>query len=206
MEPAPPRRAAAGAAARRLGAGAGHDGERPHAHALQGGQPRDLCPRQGHARQGGRGDAALRGGSELSLRRAGRTGNATITADEGLYQSEPLRASFKGNVKVRTDDGLELESDSLKYWAKEGRLFSGDDVAFRRGVASGTATGMEYRTGEGLVLQSNVKVRLEDAAGPPDRHRVRDGHRVAASRGSSSSPTVSWPRRAGGRCGPTGCC
>ncbi len=118
---------------------------------------------------GKEGEATRLSGVEVSFPYVaqGRTGNATITADEGLYQSEPLRASFKGNVKVRTDDGLELESDSLKYWAKEGRLFSRDDVAFRRGVASGTATGMEYRTGEGLVLQSNVKVRLEDAAGPP---------------------------------------
>ena len=118
---------------------------------------------------GKEGEATRLSGVEVSFPYVaqGRTGNATITADEGLYQSEPLRATFKGNVKVRTDDGLELESDSLKYWAKEGRLFSRDDVAFRRGVASGTATGMEYRTGEGLVLQSNVKVRLEDAAGPP---------------------------------------
>jgi LPS export ABC transporter protein LptC/lipopolysaccharide transport protein LptA len=97
----------------------------------------------------------------------GRTGSATITADEGLYQSEPLRTSFKGNVRVRTDDGLELDSDSLKYWAKEGRLFSRDEVRFRRGVTSGSAKGMDYLTGEGLLLHAEVKVRIEDAAGPP---------------------------------------
>jgi LPS export ABC transporter protein LptC/lipopolysaccharide transport protein LptA len=96
-----------------------------------------------------------------------RTGNATITADEGLYQPAPLRASFNGNVKVRTDDGLELDSDSLKYWAKEGRIFSRDDVRFKRGVVSGSAKGMDYVTGEGLLLQADVKVRIEDAAGPP---------------------------------------
>jgi LPS export ABC transporter protein LptC/lipopolysaccharide transport protein LptA len=97
----------------------------------------------------------------------GRTGNATITAEEGLYQSEPLRATFRGDVKVRTDDGLELDSDSLKYWADEGRLFSRDDVRFRRGPASGTANGLDYRAGEGLVLHSNVKIHVEDATGPP---------------------------------------
>jgi lipopolysaccharide transport protein LptA/LPS export ABC transporter protein LptC len=97
----------------------------------------------------------------------GRDGNATITADEGLYQPEPLRASFRGNVKVRTDDGLELDSDSLKYWAKEARLFSREAVQFRRGAVSGTATGLDYRAGEGLALQADVKVRIEDGGGPP---------------------------------------
>jgi hypothetical protein len=97
----------------------------------------------------------------------GRAGNATITADEGIHQGEPLRASFRGNVKVRTDDGLELDSDSLKYWAKEGRLFSREDVRFKRGPASGTARGMDYRAEDGLSLQSEVRVRIEDGQGPP---------------------------------------
>jgi lipopolysaccharide transport protein LptA len=97
----------------------------------------------------------------------GRSGNATITADECVYQADPVRASFRGNVKVRTDDGLELDSDSLKYWAKEQRLFSREAVAFRRGVVSGSADGMDYEETSGLVLHRNVKVHIEDAAGPP---------------------------------------
>lgn len=97
----------------------------------------------------------------------GRPSTATILADECLYQPTPLRASFRGNVRVRTDDGFELESDSLKYWAAEGRMFSRDPVRFRRGRASGTARGMDYRQGEGLALNADVKLRFESDTAPP---------------------------------------
>jgi lipopolysaccharide transport protein LptA len=68
---------------------------------------------------------------------------------------------------VRTEDGFELWSETLKYWADEQRVFSRQAVRFQRGTASGTAGAMDYRTGEGLVLQPPVHVRLEDGAGPP---------------------------------------
>lgn len=97
----------------------------------------------------------------------GRPSTATIVADECLYQPAPLRASFRGNVRVRTDDGFELESESLKYWAEEGRMFSRDAVRFRRGRAKGSARGMDYRQGEGLALNADVKLRFESETGPP---------------------------------------
>jgi len=121
--------------------------------------------------------------------------NLTITADECLYQPSPVRASFRGQVHVQTDDGFELWSDSLKYWADEGRAFTRDDVRFERGTTSGTAHGMEYRTGQGLKLMEQVRLRLEDEAGPPtdieagsayasrEEHEVRFGGGVVARQG-----------------------
>jgi lipopolysaccharide transport protein LptA len=106
----------------------------------------------------------------------GRPSNATITADECLYQAAPIRASFRGHVHVRTDDGFELWSESLKYWSEEGRVFSRQGVRFQRGTASGTAGSMDYRTGEGLVLHGPVRLRLEDAAGPPTEIESATAH------------------------------
>ena len=118
---------------------------------------------------GREGDAMRLQGVEVTLPfvAQGKESSATISADECLYQPSPLRAAFRGNVKVRTDDGLELDSETLKYWGDEERAFTRDAVRFRRGTTSGTARAMEYRTGAGLSLQGDVRVRLEGGAGPP---------------------------------------
>jgi lipopolysaccharide transport protein LptA len=118
---------------------------------------------------GQEGDASRLLGVEVSLPFVadGRESNATITADECLYQTSPQRAAFKGNVRVKTHDGFELESDTLKYWGDEERVFTRDAVRFRRGTTSGSALGMEYRRGGGLSLGADVRIRLEEAAGPP---------------------------------------
>ncbi len=118
---------------------------------------------------GKEGDAMRLQGVEVSLPfvAEGREGNATITADECLYQTSPQRAAFKGNVLVKSDDGFELESDTLKYWSDGERLFTRDAVRFRRGTTSGSARGLEYQRGAGLSLGADVRLRLEDGAGPP---------------------------------------
>jgi lipopolysaccharide transport protein LptA len=118
---------------------------------------------------GKEGDATRLSGVEVSIPfvAEGRESRATITADECLYQMSPQRATFKGDVRVRTDEGFELDSDTLKYWADEERVFTRDAVRFRRGTTSGTARAMEYATGAGLSLHGDVRVRVEDGAGPP---------------------------------------
>jgi lipopolysaccharide transport protein LptA len=118
---------------------------------------------------GKEGDATRLSGVEVSIPfvAEGRESRATITAQECLYQMSPQRAAFKGDVRVRTDDGLELDSETLKYWADEERVFTRDPVRFRRGTTSGTARAMEYATGAGLSLFGDVRIRLEDGAGPP---------------------------------------
>jgi lipopolysaccharide transport protein LptA/LPS export ABC transporter protein LptC len=118
---------------------------------------------------GREGDAMRLQGVEVTLPfvAEGRASRATITADECLYQPAPQRASFKGNVRVRTDDGFELDTDTLKYWGDEERVFTRDEARFRRGRTSGSATGMEYKAGSGLSLLANVKLRIEDESGAP---------------------------------------
>jgi hypothetical protein len=92
----------------------------------------------------------------------------TINADECLFQPEPQRANFKGHVRTRTDDGFELDSETLRYHSQPSLEVRTDGaVAFRRGKASGTAGGLYYRKGEGVQLLAGVRLRLEEEAGPP---------------------------------------
>jgi lipopolysaccharide transport protein LptA/LPS export ABC transporter protein LptC len=125
----------------------------------------------------------------------GRASTATITADDCLYQPSSERASFRGNVHVKTDDGFALESESLEYWGDKDRVFTRDPVRFRRGGTSGSAQAMQYAAGKGLTLTGDVRVRVEDGAGPPaevesatawgsrDQRLVRFGGGVVARQG-----------------------
>jgi LPS export ABC transporter protein LptC/lipopolysaccharide transport protein LptA len=116
------------------------------------------------------GDAQHLDGVRLTLpyKSEDRTGTAVISSDECLYQEQPRKATFKGHVHVRTDDGFELDSDSLKYRSQpEVEIRSEDPVAFRRGTTSGTSRGIQYRQGGGVQLTSEVKLRIENEAGPP---------------------------------------
>ena len=122
--------------------------------------------------------------------RDGRASTATITADECLYQPQPQEASFRGNVQVRTDDGLELDTERLDYKADEGR---GPDRRRRRasGEARARAAPAGSTTGRreaSLDLKADVKLRLEDEAGPPTEieagaaRATRDERRVRLRR------------------------
>ena len=98
----------------------------------------------------------------------GKSQTATIRSDECVYQPQPLRVAFRGNVRLHTEDGLELETEQLDYSADEGTTKSDVDVRFRRGGSSGSGRGMEYRTQGGeLQLKENVRLRIEQEAGPP---------------------------------------
>ena len=118
---------------------------------------------------GREGESSRFEGVELTLPYVaeGRTATATITASEAQYLPTPLRLSFRGHVKLTTDDGFELESESLKYWGPEARAFTRDPVRFRRGATSGSADQMEYTADKGVWLGGHVLVRLEEEAGPP---------------------------------------
>ena len=102
--------------------------------------------------------------------REGRPGTVTITADECQYQQAVERAAFKGNVVLRTDDGFELESASLKYWGDKERAFSADPIRFKRGAIDGTALGFEYRAGSGVELRGDVRINVTPAAGGEPTH------------------------------------
>ena len=115
------------------------------------------------------GDIMLMRGVEVAMPfvNEGRSGTLTIRAEECQYQAGLQRAAFKGKVELRTDDGFELDSETLKYWGDKQRAFTGDPVRFKRGRLSGTATGLEYRPGAGVELRDQVRIRIEDPQGPP---------------------------------------
>jgi lipopolysaccharide transport protein LptA/LPS export ABC transporter protein LptC len=119
----------------------------------------------------GRQGAAMRlEGCEVTLPYVAeeRAETATIKADECLYEAGRERANFRGNVRVATSDGFELESATLDYRGDEGVVATADEVRFKRGRASGSGRGLEYRRdGDTVLLRENVKLRFEQEQGPP---------------------------------------
>jgi len=115
------------------------------------------------------GDTMLMRGVDASMPfvNEGRASVLKIQAEECQYQPSIERAAFKGKVVLRTDDGFELATETLKYWGDQQRAFTGDALSFKRGSLSGTATGLEYRPGSGILLRENVKVRIDDPQGGP---------------------------------------
>jgi lipopolysaccharide transport protein LptA/LPS export ABC transporter protein LptC len=108
---------------------------------------------------------------------------ATITADECLYEAERERASFRGNVKVVTSEGFELESPSLDYRGDQGTIASPDDVRFRKGRVSGSGRGLEYHREGGIVeLHENVRFHIEGETGPPTEIEAASGRLVRSER------------------------
>jgi LPS export ABC transporter protein LptC/lipopolysaccharide transport protein LptA len=122
------------------------------------------------AKTGQEGAASRLSGVEVTFpfTAEGKTQSAVVRAEECLYQPQPLRVTFRGKVRVRTDDGMELDTEQLEYSAADGTAKSDVDVAFRQGGSSGSGRGMDYRaeTGE-LSLRENVRLRLEQGAEPP---------------------------------------
>jgi len=111
---------------------------------------------------------------ELSYMARGKPGKARITADACRYNAPQERAVFQGNVHVATEDGLELDSESLIYRGDKGLARTPDPVRFKRKEVSGTATGLEYRAETGaLELLADVFLRIEGERGPPAEIRAR---------------------------------
>jgi len=104
---------------------------------------------------------------ELHYVARGEPGKARITADECRYTPTGERAFFQGSVHVVTEDGFELDSESLIYRGDKGLAKTADPVRFKRKNVSGTSTGMEYRAEGGDVdLRADVFVRIEAESGP----------------------------------------
>jgi LPS export ABC transporter protein LptC/lipopolysaccharide transport protein LptA len=97
----------------------------------------------------------------------GKTHAATISADECLCEPEPRRASFRGHVRVKTDDDLELSTESLDYRGQDGVAESAEEVSFKRGKVSGRGTGARYEAqSRRLELLADVRLRIEEEGKP----------------------------------------
>ena len=108
-------------------------------------------------------------GVDVELTYVGRDGpgKAHIVAYTCRLTAGQERAVFQGAVKVTTEDGFELLTESLLYNANKGVAKSADPVRFKRGNVSGTSTGMEYRAEGGVaLLLADAFVRIEGDSGP----------------------------------------
>jgi LPS export ABC transporter protein LptC/lipopolysaccharide transport protein LptA len=91
-----------------------------------------------------------------------------IKADGCVYAPSQQRASFQGNVVVRTEDGFELKTPTLVYRGDKGTARSEDPATFSRKDISGSATGLVYHAEEGkLELLADVKIHVRDPDKPP---------------------------------------
>ena len=98
----------------------------------------------------------------------GREVRGSIRADECLYVPGQQQAYFKGDVRLRTEDGFELDTDALTWRGAEARALTGRPVQFRRGPLAGSATGMSYSAKDArVVLPSDVWLRVERESEPP---------------------------------------
>ena len=112
---------------------------------------------------------------EFAYTYRGEPALGTIRADECFYQPTQQLARFRGNVRLRTEDGFELDGDALDYDAAEGLAESDEAVAFRRKDLSGRSTGARYRAESGEIeLLREVYVRIEDEV--QGATEIRAGH------------------------------
>jgi len=94
-----------------------------------------------------------------------REGHATITSRECVYTPSVQGAVFRGAVFVKTDDGMELRTESLTYRGDKGIARTDDPVEFRDNKLDGSSTGMEYKADEGaLDLFSDVHFHIQGEA------------------------------------------
>ena len=93
------------------------------------------------------------------------------------------RAVFQGKVHVTTEDGFELDSESLIYRGDKGLARTTDPVHFKRKELSGTATGLEYRAETGALELPGRRLPAHRGAtrAPPPRS-ARAGPRAAGRR------------------------
>lgn len=84
-----------------------------------------------------------------------------IEADRGTMEKPAMDAYLEENVRVRSDDGASLYTDSLTWKNKEGVLASEDDVRLENGEMSIEAEGFESETRLKKVdFQKKVKVSV----------------------------------------------
>jgi LPS export ABC transporter protein LptC/lipopolysaccharide transport protein LptA len=133
------------------------------------------------------GDIRLQGVSlTFSYVAKGKPDKGTITSDECFYNQHQQKASFRGNVVVRTGDGFELRTDALVYRGDKGIARTESKAEFKRKDFSGTSTGLHYEAEAGRIeLPKDVVLLLHDPDNQPMEIRsasaVLDRERDAAA-------------------------
>jgi lipopolysaccharide transport protein LptA len=114
------------------------------------------------------GDKKLLSSVQLDVHEAaGRIVN--VLGREGEFDPGSRRAQLRGDVGIRTPDGLSLETPNLAYDSDRDMIHTSDPIKFRLGSVEGSGEGLNYLVGE-RRLKIPAKVRLQiqvQDGGPP---------------------------------------
>ena len=134
-------------------------------------------------------------GVKVTSVRQGKTFIAT--GEEARVGEDQTNLDMKGNVRMKSSDGLEVSADSAKYSQSEGIVRAPGPVTFKRGRMSGSGVDFSYDEARdllGLSDQTRVKIAPSKRGGEqrisnraPRCSRVRTSSSRSSARCTSSA-------------------
>jgi len=92
-----------------------------------------------------------------------RDGDWTVTSDEGTLDNNRRDVSLKGNVIIRSSDGLEMRTPTLEWNNEQRALATDDDVQISREGTTITGKGLSVQMKEETAeVRRNVRVVIND--------------------------------------------
>ena len=92
-----------------------------------------------------------------------RDGDWTVTSDEGTLDNNRRDVSLKGNVIIRSSDGLEMRTPTLGWNNEQRALATDDDVQISREGTTITGKGLSVQMKEETAeIRRNVRVVIND--------------------------------------------
>jgi len=96
-------------------------------------------------------------------------GTVEVLGKEGEFDPGARRAQIRGEVGIKTPDGLSLETPNLSYDSDRDMIHTSDPIRFRLGRIEGTGEGLNYLVGERrLKIPARVRLRIQPDDGGPD--------------------------------------
>lgn len=94
-----------------------------------------------------------------------KDGGWTVTSDEGTLDNNRRDVSLKGNVVIRSSDGLEMRTPTLQWNNEQRSLATDDDVQISREGTTITGKGLTVQMKEeSAEIRRNVRVVINDRA------------------------------------------
>jgi LPS export ABC transporter protein LptC len=94
-----------------------------------------------------------------------KDGGWTVTSDEGTLDNNRRDVSLKGNVVIRSSDGLEMRTPTLQWNNEQRALATDDDVQISREGTTITGKGLTVQMKEeSAEIRRNVRVVINDRA------------------------------------------
>jgi LPS export ABC transporter protein LptC len=91
---------------------------------------------------------------------------STLTSDHGVIERATRDMQAFGQVRIRTDEGLRLEADEVRWVQKEGRILSDSRVRFTRGENVLTGVGFESDPSlKDIEIRRAVEAEVRDTDG-----------------------------------------